>query len=543
MTGGPAPRETPQASTAGLSVEKPTPVDAAATSGRLLRTSGLVALVLGVGSVLGLVRDMLIARHFGASADTDAFLVAWTIPETVTPVLGEGALLYLLVPLLSREMELRGSPQRVLNRTLLPVTLTLAAIAAVTALAAPAVVDVLAPGLAEPGLAVRCVRAASVTVLFLGLSGYLTATLRSTGSFLVAPWIYTIYNLAIISLVVLFHEQMGVFSAAVGLAVGSAGMVALQLPAVLKRVSLRGLRLRADRRLLVSLTACLPIGVYALSRQGQVFVERIFGSVLAAGAISHLNYATKLAQIPMVAASMIMTVSMPSLARHAAALRMEEFRQGIQRALRLGVLTVVPATAVLVVLAPQIISVLFRHGEFSTSDVQQTAEVMRVYSLGLLGQMLVGATAGCFWALGRPSWYPAVIMAAGLGATALVSGTAMLVWGAPGIALGNAVGITLTAVLLLVGTRRRVVDIALRGIFRVVGTATVAAVAGGVAAWTLSRLLSGVSSALVTGLLGGLLLCAVYVVAAWFLGIPEIRVGAQSAWERLGRRPLTTEAQ
>jgi len=511
-------------------------VDAVATSGRLLRTTGLVALIFGFGSLLGLLRDMFIARYFGASAETDAFLVAWTIPETVTPVLGEGALLYLLVPLLSREIELHGSPQRVLDRTFLPVAATLAALAAAVVLAAPAVVGILAPGLADPELAVRSVRAASATVLFLGLSGYLTATLRSTGSFLIAPWVYTVYNLGIIGLMVLFHERLGVFSAALGLAVGSALMVAVQVPAVIRRVSLRTLRLRVDRRLLWGLTACLPIGAYALSRQAQVFVERILGSFLPAGAISHLNYATKLAQIPMVAASMIMAVSMPSLARHAAAGRTGELRLTIERALRLGVLAVVPATAALFVLAPQLITVLFRRGEFTVTDVEATTEVMRVYALGLLGQLFVGATAGCFWALGRPTWYPALVMAAGLGTTVLVSACAMQVWDAAGIALGNAVGITVSAVLLVLGVRRRVVDIAVSEILALTGMAIVAAVMGGAAAWALSRMLDEGMPALVTGLLGGVLLGAVYSWVAWLLRIQEVRAAAEVLRGRLRRR-------
>ncbi len=492
--------------------------------------------MLALGSLLGLIRDMYIARYFGASADTDAFLVAWTIPETVTPVLGEGALLYLLVPLLSREIELRGSPQRVLDRTFLPVVVTLAVLAGAVALAAPAIVAALAPGLVEPEVAVRCVRVASVTVLFLGLSGYMTATLRATGSFLISPWVYTVYNVVILALMMLFHEQWGVYSAAVGLALGSAGMVALQSLPLLRRVSLRSLRFRLDRRLLLGLLSCLPIGAYALSRQAQVFVERILGSALPPGAISHLNYATKLAQIPMVVAVMVTAVSLPSLARHLAAQRQDEFRSGVQRSLRLGVLIVAPAIAALFVLAPQLIRVLFFHGAFDATDVEATTDVLRVYVFGLLGQTLVGATAAFFWAAGRPTWYPAVAMLTGLVATVLISVGAVLLWRTPGIALGNAAGISVSAALLLIGVRRRVVDLGLPGILFLIGRASVAAAAGGAAAWVLSLGFGESVPAVVTTVVSSALLALVYLGAAWFLRVAEVRGAARALSDRLLRR-------
>jgi putative peptidoglycan lipid II flippase len=116
---------------------RPTPGGSAP---RLLRTAGLVAVIMALGSLLGLIRDVLLARFFGASADTDAFLVAWTVPETATPLLMEGAMALLLVPLMSRELELRGNLNRIFSRTFFPVLCLLAGLSALAAVFAPAIV-------------------------------------------------------------------------------------------------------------------------------------------------------------------------------------------------------------------------------------------------------------------------------------------------------------------------------------------------------------------------------------------------------------------
>jgi putative peptidoglycan lipid II flippase len=498
-------------------------LDAAAHPRRLLWTTVLVTGVYGLGAALGLARDVFIARYFGASPATDAFLVAWTIPETVTPVLAEGVLVYLLVPIMSRDLELGGTVQRILDRTLLPTVVALAALTGLVALLAPVIVAVLGPGLAAPDLAVRCTQVAALTVLFLGLSGYIGATLRTTGSFLLPTWVYAAYNVGIVGMMIIFHEELGVYSAAVGLAVGSAGMVAVLLPTFLKRVRLRTLRVRLDRRLLAWLGMCVPIVAYTVGRQAQVWVERSLGSVLDPGAISHLNYAEKVAQIPVTVAGLVVAVAMPSLARHAAAQRTADFRKAIERSLRLGMSLLVPATVALVVLAPQLIDVLFVRGAFTHEDAATTAEVMRVYSLGLLGQLVVINASAYFWSDGRRTWYPAMAMLAGLATTVVISWAALRSWNAAGIALGNAIGICVAAILMLTGVRRRVVDIAMRRLFTAMGLFFLASAAAGAVAWLSLRLWGHDLSDLAQVLLGGLVLVAVYTVMAWFLRIEEIQ--------------------
>jgi putative peptidoglycan lipid II flippase len=510
--------------------------DAGRTSlpGRMLRTAGLVTVITSLGSLLGLIRDVLLARFFGASVQTDAFLVAWTVPETITPLLMEGALAFLLIPLLSRELEVRGTMDRVVGRTFLPVVIGLAVLTAAVAALAPVIVAVLTPGLQDPELAVRCFRAAALTVLFLGTSGYMMSVLRASEQFLVPSWVYVAYNVGILACIVPFHGRYGVLIAAVGLSVGGALMVVVQVPAFLRRVSLRSLRLHLNRRLLMAATTFLPLGLYTIGRQAQVYVERYFGSDLDPGTISHLNYATKIAQIPVVMATTVALISLPALSRDAAADRRQDYRRGVEHNLRLGMLLIFPAMTMLIAFAPEIVHVLFQRGAFLSADTASTAGIMRVYTLGLLGQTLTVVTTLCFFSVGRTSWYPGVAAVVGLVVTIAVSGASFHSLGARGLALGNATGISVAAAMLMVGVHRRVIPIDLGQVLGTGARCATAAVGAGVVGAACGRALVGLPTPLVL-VLAVPATAAVYVSLCLALRVAEMEETLGGVRRRLVR--------
>ena len=156
----------------------------------LLRTTVLVAGISSVGTLLGFVRDLIIARYFGASGETDAFLVAWTIPETAVPLVMEGSMVLLLMPLFARELEEKGSLREFVGRSLMLITTILLLCTVTIVLTAPWLVEALAPGLAMPGLATRSVRTTALTVVFLGLCGYMMAALRARHVFGITATVY-----------------------------------------------------------------------------------------------------------------------------------------------------------------------------------------------------------------------------------------------------------------------------------------------------------------------------------------------------------------
>ncbi len=480
------------------------------------------------GSALGLVRDLTIATLFGASAATDAFVVAWTIPETATPLLMEGAMVALLVPLFSHELERTGSLRAALDGLVVPLLGFLAAFTAITALAAPVVVDVLAPGLDDRALAIRSVRVASLTILFLGTSGYLMAALRSREIFGWPGSVYIAYNVGLLATITVLHQTLGIFSAALGLAVGGACMVLIQVPAFVRRVGVPRPTLRPSRELVYRLSAFLPLLSYSLGRHSQVFVERFAGSLLAAGTISQVNYATKVGQLPMMLAVTVAAVTLPALSRSGAAGRSDRLASLNERNLRMVAYLIVPSTAFLFAFSPQIIALLFERGAFDPADTLATAGILRVYCFGLLGQVLVGVGVQSFVAVPGRTWVPARIALYGFLLTAAVTVGAVPFLGATGIALGNVAGISLMGLLLTLGLPKRgiLVDFAELGrlLMRCIVSAGGAGLVGAAAARGIQLLLPlGIAGAAGAVTVGALALAVSYALFTWLFRVPETR--------------------
>jgi putative peptidoglycan lipid II flippase len=478
---------------------------------RGLGRAALVTAVLSVaGSVLGLVRDQTIAHLFGAGSDTDAFLVSWTVPEVASTLLIEDAMALVLVPAFSLAVA-RGTVRGLARRTLPAMCLALGACAALLAFAAPWVVDALAPGLPDHSLAVSCTRLTATCVFSFGLVGYFSAALRAHSSFVAPAAIYVAYNAGIVAVMLVLPERLGVRAAAAGVAVGGVCMALVQLPSLWRRFRKRPVSAGAVPPVGLSLVA--PVALFALTRQSQVLVERFLAAPLQAGAISHLNYAQKVAQLPMSLSLMLCTVTFPVVARAMDAGDTATARRRVERDLALAAVLVLLGTALVISCAPQIVQLLFQRGAFGAADTKATASVMRVYALGLLGQTLVGALVRCYFYAAKPLWYPTGAMLAGLALTTLSGALLVHVWGVLGIAAANAIGITAAAALLLGGLRTRSVPVRVGHTAGALARLTAAACA----ATGAGRLCA---AAVPSPLLGTALACV--AIAAVFLGTARL---------------------
>ncbi|MFD3521987.1 murein biosynthesis integral membrane protein MurJ [Streptomyces sp. NPDC058653] len=541
------------------------------SSGFLARAALVTAALTAAGALLGLVRDQTIAHLYGAGPDTDAFLVAWTVPEVASTLLIEDAMALILVPAFSLALARRAErqpllpgaepdraghddrdPVHALLRTTLPtLLLALSAGAVLLMLAAPWVVAALAPGLPDARLAVDCTRLTATCAFTFGIAGFCSAALRAHGSFVPPAMIYVAYNVGIIATMLILSERLGVRAAAVGVAIGGVLMVLVQAPVVWRRLRDRRAgepphqkahqppheqaheptgEQPATGRPLVVLGLLAPVIVFALSRQSQVLIERFLAAPLPAGAISHLNYAQKVAQMPMVLSLMLCTVTFPVVARAMAAGDTDRARRRVERDLALAGVIVLVGAATVVACAPQIIEILFQRGAFDRADTAATAAVMRVYALGLLGHTLVGALVRCYFSAARPLWFPALAMLLGLALTTL--GGALLVgtWGVLGIAAGNALGITATAGLLLNGVARHSVPVRVRhmtgGLVKLSASAAAATGAG----WLCGALIPAPVPAAAVACL---VVAAVFLVIARALQVPEIDSLVRSATRKL----------
>ncbi|MFG3017317.1 murein biosynthesis integral membrane protein MurJ [Streptomyces sp. NPDC048254] len=503
---------------------QPRAPDGAPSSRGVLAKAALVTASLSVvGSLLGLIRDQSLARLFGAGQDTDAFLVAWTVPEFAATLLIEDGLAFALIPAFSLALARRaqgapGDPVRALVAGTLPrLALAFAAVGALLIGGAPQLVEVLAPGLDDPGLAVDCTRLTATSVLTFGLAGYCSAALRAHRRFLAPAAIYVAYNAGIITAMFAFGGAWGVRSAAFGVAAGGLLMVAVQLPSLLGQLRRKvkaavGDPVAEAEPLNVVLMATVLL--FALCRQSQVLIERFLASHLHSGAISHLNYAQKVAQIPMTMSMMLCTVTFPVVARALAEGDTERARRRVERDLSVAASVVLLGTAVVVACAPQLVHLLFQRGAFTAADTAATAGVMRVYALGLLGQTMVGVLVRSYFSAGRATWYPVGAMAAGIAVTSWIGAMAVDRYGVIGIAAANAIGITVTAVLLLSGMGPRSVPIRIRRVLaelsRPVRAAVVATVVGTFVAGRPADPLTGLAA-------GTTAVTAIFVLLGWAL--------------------------
>ncbi|MEU1157415.1 lipid II flippase MurJ [Streptomyces sp. NPDC005918] len=450
-----------------------------------LAKAALVTALLSVaGSLLGLVRDQALAHFFGAGTDTDAFLVAWTLPELAATLLIEDGLAFFLVPAFSLALARRADaapgaadPVHALVRASLPrMTLWFTGAGALLVVAAPALVAVLAPGLPDPQPAVDCTRLTATCALSFGLAGYCSAALRAHQRFAAPAAVYVAYNTAIIAALFALAAPLGVRAAAAGVAVGGALMVAVQAPSLwrqLRSAPAATPQTAPGAAPAPSPTAPAPtlqtaiiwtVLTFALCRQSQVLIERFLASSLPAGAISHLNYAQKVAQMPMTLSLMLCTVTFPVVARALADGETERARKRVERDVVLAGGIVLLGAAAVIAAAHPLIELLFQRGAFTARDTAATASVMRVYALGLLGHTLVGALARAHFSVARTTWIPLYAMCVGVVTTAGIGFLTAGTWGVHGIAAANATGICVTALLLLRGTGPRTVPIRIRAV-------------------------------------------------------------------------------
>lgn len=534
----------------------PEPSEVAPPTGRFLAKATLVTAALtAAAALLGLGRDQSLSYLFGAGSETDAFLVAWTVPEFAATLLIEDGMAFVLVPAFSVAVARRArggagpDPVRALVASTLPkLALAFAASAVLLILGAPYLVEALAPGLPNPRLAVDCTRLTGTCVLTFGLAGYCSAALRAHRRFVAPAAIYVAYNIGIITAMFVLGGRWGVRAAALGVAVGGVLMIATQLPALLRQLRRRkgdpgsaeaqpegvvaeGARSAdGDAARPVELALITTVLLFALCRQSQVLIERFLGSTLPAGAISHLNYAQKVAQIPMTFSLMLCTVTLPVVAQAMAEGDTERARSRVEKDLALVSCIVLLGAAAIFACGPQLIELLFQRGAFTARDTAATAAVMRVYALGLLGHALVSALVRSYFSAGRPTWYPLAAMAAGIVATSWIGAATVGSWGVLGIAAANAFGITLTALILLHGMRGRAVPIRTR---QVVGEMT-RPVRAAVAAGVVGMYCAGRFDSPVLGLaVGGTVVALVFVLLASALGASGVTPALRSVTRRL----------
>src|SRR5438067_1436048 len=374
----------------------------------LLRALVTVSGLTLISRILGFVRDFYIARAFGAGLATDAFFVAFRIPNLLRRLFAEGAFSQAFVPVLA-EHKNRETPEA--TRTLIDGAATALLLALVLAaltgiVAAPFIVWVSAPGFAkDPGkfdLTVRMLRITFPYIAFISLVAFSAGVLNTWNHFSVPAITPALLNVSFIVAAVLFAQYFDPPVVALAWAVFAGGVLqlALQVPYLSRMGLLPQWRLNLSHpgvRRILKLMAPAAFGV-SIS-QISLLINTIFASFLISGSVSWLYYADRLMEFPAGMLGVALgTVLLPSLSKFHAEANTDAYARLIDWGLRMTLLLALPAAAALAVLAMPLIATLFHYGRFTVEDAWMTRQALVAYSIGLVGMILVKILAPGFYA-------------------------------------------------------------------------------------------------------------------------------------------------
>jgi putative peptidoglycan lipid II flippase len=374
----------------------------------LLKALATVSSMTLVSRVLGFIRDVLIARLFGAGLATDAFFVAFRIPNLLRRLFAEGAFSQAFVPVLSEYRTRRGDSETKLlvDRVATLLALALLAATALGVAAAPVIIYVSAPGFAATpakfDLTVAMLRVTFPYILFISLVSLAGGILNTWSRFAIPALTPALLNLSFIfgALFCAPYFDPPVMVLAWAVFIGGALQLLLQVPALAKIGMLPRPRLAfADpgvRRILLLMgPAVLGVSVGQIS----LLINTIFASYLEDGSVSWLYYADRLMEFPTGLLGVALgTILLPSLSKYHSASDESEYSNLLDWGLRLTFILAAPAAVALALLSVPLVTTLFHYGRFGEHDVWMTRQALIAYSAGLLGLILVKILAPGFYA-------------------------------------------------------------------------------------------------------------------------------------------------
>ncbi len=373
----------------------------------LLKSLAAVSSMTLFSRVLGFARDAIVARVFGAGLATDAFFVAFKLPNLLRRIFAEGAFSQAFVPILAEYKSKQGEDATRVFVAYVSglLTLVLAIVTIAGMLAAPWVIMVTAPGFADTAdkfaLTTQLLKITFPYILLISLASLVGAILNTWNRFSVPAFAPTLLNVSMIGFALfaapLFHPP--VLALAWAVTVGGVLQLFYQLPhlkkigmLVLPRISLRD---AGSIRVVKQMgPAILGVSVSQIS----LIINTIFASFLVSGSVSWMYYADRLMEFPSgVLGVALGTILLPSLSRSFASGNHDEYCRLMDWGLRLCFLLALPSAVALGILAKPLTVSLFQYGKFTATDALMTQKALVAYSVGLMGLIVVKVLAPGFY--------------------------------------------------------------------------------------------------------------------------------------------------
>jgi putative peptidoglycan lipid II flippase len=508
-----------------------------ATTGGIVGAATILAAGNVLSRVLGLGRELVIADLFGASGYVSVFRVASTLVLTLYDFLVGGMISAALVPTFSEHAERedaagRGEFWNLVSTVLSVVAVLLAAAVLILELLAEPLFTILGGGydaeLREAG--VQMIRLILPAVFFLGLAGVLSGILLSLRRFTLPAFTTAAFNLGIIVCSLALTPWFGITSAVIGVVVGSASQVVLQMfglrgTAMRFRPDFNHPALRQIVRLYIPVLGGLTVMLVGVA------IDRNLASHTGAQSLAWMQAATYLVQLPLgLVATAISFAILPSLSRQIAS---AEFRHMLVFGLKLVLLLIVPCVVALYILAEPVVSLLYEHGAFTADDTQQVSRALQIYLLGTVFAAIDQPLVFAFYAR-KNTLLPNLVAVVGLGIYLAVALPLLDRYGYLALVLANSAQLAGHALVMLFFAQTRLGGLGGEGLGGTAVKMAAAGVAMGVVMFMIPTL--GVSSGfmgealnvLVPAVIGGV----VYVLALKLLRVREL----DQLWGVLRRR-------
>jgi putative peptidoglycan lipid II flippase len=422
---------------------------------RLFKATVVVSSMTLMSRLLGFVRDTLIARLFGVDVATDAFFVAFKIPNLLRRLFTEGAFAHALVPVMANHQGDKSALRQFIGKTAGTLTAWSLLVTLIAMVLAPVLVLILAPGFAWQGpqydLAVSLLRITLPFGLCIVLVAFAGAILNAHEHYALPALTPIILNISMIVAALWVAPSMNVPIAALAWGVFVAGILQLlfQVPSLVQLGLLPKLTIKfRDPDVSLVINRLLPAIFSASVTQVNLLLDALVASFLVSGSVSWLYYSDRLVEFPLGILGMgLATVILPNLANHHVADDTTAFSATLDWGLRLVLLVGMPATIGLFVLAEPMLSTLFQYDEFTLNDVHKAGQSLKAYSVGLLGYLFIKILVSGFTSrhdLKSPVRYGLIAMTTSLALNVLVIPLAHA-----GLALATSLGALLNAALLL----------------------------------------------------------------------------------------------
>jgi putative peptidoglycan lipid II flippase len=444
------------------------------------RATGVVGIAIMSSRVLGLIRETVFAGLFGATANLDAFLMAFRLPNLLRDLFAEGALSTAFITTFAKKIAIEGdqSAWRLGNKV---ATLTAVFMSAVTLLGivfAPQLVELLTWGswsndivsfgdtlVSKTDLTILLTRIMWPFMLLVSLAALVMGMLNAKHVFGPPAMASSYFNLgSIIGGVAIGYWLDPHFGArslvglAIGTLIGGAWQLIGQFPSLWKV----GYRFHPDfhwrdEGVRTVLTLMGPAVIAASAVQVNVLINSGFAASLGNGPVSWLNIAFRLMQLPLgIFGVAIGTVTLPLVSKSAAVGNTAEFRAILARGMRLAFLLTIPSAIGLAMLASPIISVIYQHGRFTAEMTLQTSGALQYYAIGLVAYAVLKVLTPAFYAIGKRNT-PMVVSFLAIGANLFLNWlfTFRLGWGHRGLAFSTSLVATINFLLLYALMRRQ----------------------------------------------------------------------------------------